>query len=136
MGDGAGSRSAASSVPASRPDSYRRSVGSPRGEARRDDLLMRVTDELLIHGLTDFSLRRVARATGTTHKVLLYHFDSAEDLLAQAVNQLRARRISGGLAAALEAPERIADGTGPAHLAGPRRRRGRSVGPGDGPGHV
>ena len=31
-------------------------------------------------------------AAGTTHKVLLYHFASADDLLVQAVLQLRDRR--------------------------------------------
>ena len=54
---------------------YRRSTGSPRGEARRRELLDRVTDDLAVNGLVDFSLRRAARAAGTTHKVLLYHFD-------------------------------------------------------------
>jgi AcrR family transcriptional regulator len=53
-----------------------------------------------VHGLADFSLRRAARAAGTTHKVLLYYFDDADDLLAQAVAELRARRIQGGLRAA------------------------------------
>lgn len=53
---------------------YRRSTGTRRGEARREDLLDRVTDDLAAHGLVDFSLRRAARAAGTTHKVLLYHF--------------------------------------------------------------
>jgi hypothetical protein len=33
-------------------------------------LLDRVTDDL------GFSLRRAARAAGTTHKVLLYHFEA------------------------------------------------------------
>jgi len=56
----------------------------------------------------DFSLRRAARAAGTTHKVLLYHFDGADDLLRQAIFQLRERRISRGLAAAAEGP-RLAD---------------------------
>jgi AcrR family transcriptional regulator len=60
---------------------YRRSAGSPRGEARRRQLLERVTDDLAANGLVDFSLRRAARAAGTTHKVLLYYFDGADDLL-------------------------------------------------------
>lgn len=34
-----------------------------------------------------------ARAAGTTHKVLLYYFDGADDLLSQAILQLRERRI-------------------------------------------
>ncbi|GIH15705.1 hypothetical protein Raf01_38770 [Rugosimonospora africana] len=48
----------------------------------------------------DFSLRRAARAAGTTHKVLLYHFDNAEDLLRQAMFRLRERRIDNAMAAA------------------------------------
>jgi len=77
---------------------YRRSAGSPRGEARRRELLDRVSDDLAVNGLADFSLRRAARAAGTTHKVLLYYFDGADDLLAQAIDQLRRRRISTALA--------------------------------------
>src|SRR3984893_5795288 len=97
---------------------YRRSAGSPRGEARRRELLDRVTDDLAVNGLVDFSLRRAARAAGTTHKVLLYHFDGAEDLLAQAIFQLRERRIGNALAA-------IAAGPGEQTLA----QRGRAVWP-------
>jgi AcrR family transcriptional regulator len=81
---------------------YRRSTGSPRGEARRRELLERVIDDLAANGLVDFSLRRAARAAGTTHKVLLYHFDGAEDLLAQAIFQLRERRIGNALTAAAQ----------------------------------
>lgn len=83
---------------------YRRSAGSPRGQARRRELLDRVTDDIAAHGLVDFSLRRAARAAGTTHKVLLYHFDGVDDLLAQAVQRLRDRRIASGLAAVARAP--------------------------------
>ena len=72
---------------------YRRSAGSPRGQARQRELLERVTDDLAACGLADFSLRRAARAAGTTHKVLLYHFDGADDLLRQAILRLRERRI-------------------------------------------
>jgi AcrR family transcriptional regulator len=79
---------------------YRRSAGSPRGEARRRELLDRVTDDLAVNGLVDFSLRRAARAAGTTHKVLLYHFDGADDLLVQAIVKLRGRRIEKASAAA------------------------------------
>jgi AcrR family transcriptional regulator len=79
---------------------YRRSAGSPRGEARRRELLARVTDDLAVNGLVDFSLRRAARAAGTTHKVLLYYFDGADELLKQAILKLRDRRIDNALAAA------------------------------------
>jgi AcrR family transcriptional regulator len=83
---------------------YRRSAGSRRGEARRQELLDRVTDDLAVNGLVDFSLRRAARAAGTTHKVLLYYFDGADDLLGQAIFRLRERRVSKGLAAAGQGP--------------------------------
>lgn len=78
---------------------YRRSTGSARGEARRQDLLEKITDDLAVNGLADFSLRRAARAAGTTHKVLLYHFDGPEDLLAQAMVRLRERRVANALPA-------------------------------------
>jgi AcrR family transcriptional regulator len=84
---------------------YRRSAGSPRGEARRREQLDRVTDDLAVNGLVDFSLRRAARAAGTTHKVLLYHFDGVDDLLRQAILQLRERRIGNALAAIARQPE-------------------------------
>ena len=85
---------------------YRRSAGSPRGEARRRELLDRVTDDLAANGLVDFSLRRAARAAGTTHKVLLYHFDGADDLLVQAILRLRDRRIVNALATGEGGPAR------------------------------
>src|SRR5215475_6345858 len=84
---------------------YRRSAGSPRGEARRRELLDRVTSDLAVNGLVDFSLRRAARAADTTHKVLLYYFDGADDLLAQAIFQLRERRVGNALAAIAAGPE-------------------------------
>jgi len=54
------------------------------------------------NGLVGFSLRRAARAAGTTHKVLLYHFESVDDLLVQGVQRLRQQRVSGSLAAAMQ----------------------------------
>src|SRR4051812_45082081 len=83
---------------------YRRSSGSQRGAARRRELLDRVTDDLAVNGLVDFSLRRAARVAGTTHKVLLYHFASVDDLLLQAILRLRGRRIERGLLVASREP--------------------------------
>jgi AcrR family transcriptional regulator len=83
-----------------RPAGYRRSAGTTRGIARREDLLERVADDVGVHGLAGFSLRRAARAAGTTHKVLLYHFAGADELLVQVVTRLRERRIDRGLLAA------------------------------------
>ena len=89
---------------ASGPAGYRRSAGTPRGQARRQDLLERITDDLAVNGLVDFSLRRAARAAGTTHKVLLYHFESVDDLMLQAIVRLRVRRIEKGMLAARPGP--------------------------------
>jgi hypothetical protein len=50
---------------------YRRSAGTPRGEARRQELLERVVDDLAVNGLVDFSLRRAARAAGTAQGAAL-----------------------------------------------------------------
>jgi AcrR family transcriptional regulator len=85
---------------------YARSAGSRRGEARRRELLDRVTADLAANGLVDFSLRRAARAAGTTHKVLLYYFDSADDLLGQAVVRLRDKRTEAGLVVGAGGPPR------------------------------
>ncbi|WP_433217542.1 hypothetical protein ACQP00_09960 [Dactylosporangium sp. CS-047395] len=79
---------------------YRRSAGTSRGEARRQELLEAVVEDLAANGLVDFSLRRAARAAGATHKVLLYHFEGVDDLLVQAVDRLRERRIDTSLAVA------------------------------------
>lgn len=92
-----------------RRSTYRRSTGSARGEARRQELLARVTDDLAVNGLADFSLRRAARAAGTTHKVILYHFDGLEDLLRQALLELRRRRVDNALGAAATAQDTLAE---------------------------
>lgn len=72
----------------------RRSTQSRRGEDRRRELLRLVSEDLERHGLVEFSLRRAARAAGTAHKVLIYHFGSVDELLAQALDEIRGRRIS------------------------------------------
>ena len=87
-----------------RPAAYRRAAGSARGEARRRELLDRVVEDLAANGLVDFSLRRAARAAGTTHNVLLYYFDGSDDLLEQALFRLRDRRIENVAAVAAQGP--------------------------------
>lgn len=108
--DPADPETSTASLPSTSPSSsssaqagYRRSAGTQRGQARRRELLELVTADIAENGLVDFSLRRAAKAAGTTHKVLLYHFDGAEDLLREAVERLRERRLESSLAAALSA---------------------------------
>lgn len=65
---------------------------TPRGQRRREALLAAVVQDVAEHGLVDFSLRRAAKAAGTTHKVLLYHFSSADELLREVLRGLRDAR--------------------------------------------
>src|SRR4051794_29641819 len=56
-----------------------RYAGGHKGSAmtttpRRDQLLDRVTDHVLEHGLIGLTLRPVAAALGTSDRMLLYHF--------------------------------------------------------------
>ena len=94
------SPSSSSPAQSSAQAGYRRSAGTQRGQARQRELLELVTADIAENGLVDFSLRRAAKAAGTTHKVLLYHFDGAEDLLRQAVERLRELRLESSMAAA------------------------------------
>lgn len=67
---------------------------SERGQRRREALLAAVVQDVTEHGLVDFSLRRAAKAAGTTHKVLLYHFASADELLREVLRKVRHARLT------------------------------------------
>jgi AcrR family transcriptional regulator len=68
-------------------------MASARGQRRREALLAAVVQDVAQHGLVDFSLRRAATAAGTTHKVLLYHFSSGDQLLREVLAALRDARL-------------------------------------------
>lgn len=61
------------------------------GDARAN-LLSQLIDEVAAHGLTDRSLRELAVAAGTSHRMLLYHFGSREGLVAAIVAEVEARQ--------------------------------------------
>jgi AcrR family transcriptional regulator len=59
----------------------------------RERLLTAAVDQAMRGGITDLSLRELAEAIGTSHRMLLYHFGSRVGLLsavAEAVNQAEA----------------------------------------------
>ena len=56
----------------------------------RAQLLDRVVADVAEHGLTDRSLRDIAAAVGTSHRMLLYHFGSREGLVAAIVQSVEA----------------------------------------------
>ena len=58
---------------------------------RRTELLSAIVDALLAHGAADLSLRPLAERVGTSARLLIYHFGSKEQLLADALAEVRYR---------------------------------------------
>jgi AcrR family transcriptional regulator len=56
----------------------------------RDRLLTATITYVARHGLADLSLRTLAEAIGTSHRMLIYHFGSKEGLLADVVAAVEA----------------------------------------------
>ncbi|HEX5401724.1 MAG TPA: TetR/AcrR family transcriptional regulator [Pseudonocardiaceae bacterium] len=57
-------------------------------------LLAAVIDELTERGLGDGSLRALASAIGTSHRMLIYHFGSKEGLLVEVVREMERRQLA------------------------------------------
>ena len=58
---------------------------------RREELAEAATDYALEHGLIGLSLRPLAEALGTSDRMLLYHFDDKDDLVATILRTAVAR---------------------------------------------
>lgn len=56
----------------------------------REQLLERVMEHVRAHGVTETSLRQIADAIGTSHRMLLYHFGSREGLLTEVIRAVEA----------------------------------------------
>jgi len=61
-------------------------------EARPGELLDAVVAYIARKGVAELSLRPLAKAVGSSPRVLLYHFGSKEQLVAKAIRQLRDRQ--------------------------------------------
>ena len=61
---------------------------------RRKHLLDALVDEFAAGGVGDRSLREVAAAVGTSHRMLLHHFGSREGLLIAVVEQAERRQMA------------------------------------------
>ena len=70
----------------------------------RQDLLERVMDDVAHHGMGGRSLREMAEAVGSSHRMLLYHFGSREGLVAAVVEQVEAQQRDALAEAARTAP--------------------------------
>jgi AcrR family transcriptional regulator len=65
-------------------------VATEPGEAR-ERLLERCVAYVLQAGFSELSLREIAAGTGTSHRMLIYHFGSREGLLAEIVGRIEAQ---------------------------------------------
>jgi AcrR family transcriptional regulator len=81
-------------------------AAGPADEAdtRRDTLIDHAADYLLAHGIDATTLRPLARASGTSDRMLLYYFPDKEALLAAAADRL-AQRLMALLAAVPATPQ-------------------------------
>jgi AcrR family transcriptional regulator len=84
-----------------------------RGDAKTK-LLAAVIDHMTAHGLGDGSLRGIAAAIGTSHRMLIYHFGSKEGLLIEIVRTMEQRQRAA--LSALEAELEADPAAGPADL--------------------
>jgi AcrR family transcriptional regulator len=63
---------------------------TPGSGTGRDPLLARAIGHFAEHGIADTSLRGLADAIGTSHRMLIYHFGSRDGLLAAVVDTVEA----------------------------------------------
>lgn len=77
-----------------------------RDPAARDRLLDRVITHVAAHGLADASLRDLATAVGSSHRMLLYHFGSRDGLVAAIVQRIESdqRALVAALSEVAESP--------------------------------
>jgi AcrR family transcriptional regulator len=65
-----------------------------RTSSQRTALLQSALDHVLAHGLGDLSLRSVATEIGTSHRMLIYHFGSADGFWEAVLDAFRHREQS------------------------------------------
>ncbi|MBA2282509.1 MAG: TetR/AcrR family transcriptional regulator [Actinomycetota bacterium] len=63
-------------------------------ERRRDELLAALIDAFAAGGIGGRSLRDVAAAVGTSHRMLLHHFGSRDELLLAIVEEVERRQTA------------------------------------------
>jgi AcrR family transcriptional regulator len=69
-------------------------MARPVDVARRRELLDALVEEFAGGGIGDRSLREVARAVGTSHRMLLHHFRSRAELLVAIVEEVERRQMA------------------------------------------
>jgi AcrR family transcriptional regulator len=71
--------------------------------AARDELLARTIEHVAANGMSDLSLRELAAAVGSSHRMLIYHFDSRDGLVAAIVEALETQQRDALDALAMQA---------------------------------
>lgn len=74
-------------------------------DSRKEALLDGLADFLLAEGLEAASLRPMARAVGTSDRMLIYHFGDKDSLIAAALERIAARLVAQ--LSALSAPHPV-----------------------------
>jgi AcrR family transcriptional regulator len=69
-------------------------MARPPDLERRQALLDAVVEEFAVGGIGDRSLRDVAAAVGTSHRMLLHHFGSRNELLLAIVEEVERRQMT------------------------------------------
>ncbi|AEV76619.1 transcriptional regulator [Mycolicibacterium rhodesiae NBB3] len=69
-------------------------MARPPDRERRQALLDAIVEEVAVRGIGDRSLRDVAAAVGTSHRMLLHHFGSRDELLLAIVDQVERRQMA------------------------------------------
>src|ERR1700755_2593046 len=62
------------------------------GTTARERLLAAAMEHVAEHGVGDLSLRGLAAALGTSHRMLIYHFGSREGLLIEVIRTVEAQQ--------------------------------------------
>jgi AcrR family transcriptional regulator len=63
-----------------------------KGKGPRERLLEAAIEYVATHGISDVSLRQLAAALGTSHRMLIHHFGSKEALWVEIVRTVEARQ--------------------------------------------
>jgi AcrR family transcriptional regulator len=83
-------------------------------ESRRTALIEKLADHMLAHGLIGSSLRPLAKAAGTSDRMLLYYFRDKEELASATLEHIAARMVM--LMDARRAPEPLGEEPLLAHI--------------------
>jgi AcrR family transcriptional regulator len=83
-------------------------VARPPDLERRRELLDALIDVFASGGIGDRSLRHIAEAVGTSHRMLLHHFGSRDELLLTIVDEVERRQMAALPDAATEPADAMA----------------------------